>query len=295
MSLLKQLPPQPKSKRQKGSSSSSLPCFDDFGKSLQQLSHHSASLKNHITTQLLKIIKKDKKRNKLAYDEKEEKEKERKKNKNKKKKKKKLHLVLDLDHTLIQSKVVRNLPMEEKYLLEEADSRLDLWICSYDSCCEFMIKLRPFVHEFLLEANKLFTMHVYTMSSSSYAKTVLKLIDPDKVYFGDRVITREASPYYKTLDLVKADKRRVVIVDDTVDVWPYHQRNLLQITRYKYFRDAGTMSESYAEAKKDESRRKGSLAYVLKFLKHVHKRFEEELDCKDLRPLIPDPCTQCCF
>ncbi|EOA22684.1 hypothetical protein CARUB_v10003388mg, partial [Capsella rubella] len=143
-----------------------------------------------------------------------------------------LHLVLDLDHTLIHSKLVSDLSIKEKYLLEEADSRLDLWRGN-----EFMIKLRPFLHEFLLEANKLFTMHIYTMGNSSYAKTVLKLIDPDKVYFGDRVVTKEACPNHKTLDLVKADKSRVLIVDDTVDVWPYDKRNLLWITRYKYFRD----------------------------------------------------------
>ncbi|XP_010463191.1 PREDICTED: RNA polymerase II C-terminal domain phosphatase-like 4 [Camelina sativa] len=257
--------PQPKSKRQEESSSSSLCLIDDFVKRLQQLNlaYDAATAR---LTELASL------------------------NDNKKKK---LHLVLDLDHTLIHSTLVSDFSIKEKYLLEEDDSRLDLWRCN-----EYMIKLRPFVHEFLLEAKKLdilFTMHVYTMGSSSYVKMVLMWIDPDKVYFRNRVITREASPYYKTLHLVKADKRRVVIVDDTIDVWPYHQRNLLQITRYKYFRDAGTMSESYAEAKKDESRRKGSLAYVLKFLKHVHKRFEEELDCKDLRPLIPAPCTQCCF
>ncbi|EOA36682.1 hypothetical protein CARUB_v10012035mg [Capsella rubella] len=213
------------------------------------------------------------------------------KKKKKKQKKKKLHLVLDLDHTLIHSRLVSDLSIQEKYLLEEAKTRQDLWRCN-----EYMIKLRPCVHEFLLEANKLFTMHVYTMASSSYAETVLRCIDPDQVYFGNRVIAREASPYFKTLDLVQADKRKVVIVDDTVDVWPYDERNLLHITRYKYFRDDDdTMSESYAEEKKDESRRRGSLANVFRFLQDAHKRFQEELGVKDVRLLIPDPCKQYCF
>ncbi|CAL9213131.1 unnamed protein product [Arabidopsis halleri] len=36
------------------------------------------------------------------------------------------------------------------------------------------------------------------------------MIDPDKVYLGDRVITSKESPDKKTLDLVGADKRIVV-------------------------------------------------------------------------------------
>jgi len=252
---------QLKSKRPKRSSSSSS-CFDDFVKRLQ---NHAAMFKKHLTTQLFH-----------------------------KKKKKKLHLVLDLDHTLLHSVLVSDLSKREKYLLEETDSRQDLWRRNVDGY-EFIIKLRPFLHEFLLEANKLFTMHVYTMGSSSYAKQVLKLIDPDKVFFGKRVITREASPFNKSLDLLAADKRRVVIVDDTVHVWPFHKRNLLQITKYVYFKVDGTKWDSYAEAKKDESQSNGSLANVLKFLENVHKRFEEDLGFKDLRLLIPYPCRQRCY
>ncbi|CAA0272307.1 unnamed protein product [Arabidopsis thaliana] len=246
-------------RRKRSSSSSS--CYDDFFKRLQ---NHGACFKKHLTTQLFQ------------------------------KKKKKLHLVLDLDHTLLHSVLVSDLSKREKYLLEETDSRQDLWRRNVDGY-EFIIKLRPFLHEFLIEANKLFTMHVYTMGSSSYAKQVLKLIDPDKVYFGKRVITREASPFNKSLDLLAADKRRVVIVDDTVHVWPFHKRNLLQITKYIYFKVDGTKWDSYAEAKKDESQSNGSLANVLKFLEVVHKRFEEDLGFKDLRLLIPYPCRQRCY
>jgi len=71
------------------------------------------------------------------------------------------------------------------------------------------------------------------MGLFTYAQTVLKLIDPDKVYFGDRVITSKESPSKKTLELVVADKQSVVIVDDTSDVWPHDKSNLLQITKYE--------------------------------------------------------------
>ncbi|KAF8106312.1 hypothetical protein N665_0144s0023 [Sinapis alba] len=104
------------------------------------------------------------------------------------------------------------------------------------------------------------------MGTFSYAQSVLSLIDPDKVYFGDRVITSEKSPYKKTLDLLSADKRRVVIVDDTSMVWPQHKRNLFEIAKYIYFRD-GMKWESYAEKKRYESGSEGSLSSVLKLLR----------------------------
>ncbi|KAF3514022.1 hypothetical protein F2Q69_00002687 [Brassica cretica] len=169
-----------------------------------------------------------------------------------KKKKKKLHLVLDLDHTLLHSIHVSKLSQKEKYLIEEVGSRVDLWKFDKGNPKEHLIKLRPFLDEFLREANKLFYMYVYTMGTY-----------------------------------------RVVIVDDTSSVWPQHKRNLLEIAKYIYFRD-GMKWESYAEKKRDESRSKGALSNVLKLLQQAHRRFQD-LDSNDLRLLIRDPCTLCCF
>ncbi|KAL1206553.1 RNA polymerase II C-terminal domain phosphatase-like 5 [Cardamine amara subsp. amara] len=215
---------------------------------------------------------------------------------------KKLHLVLDLDHTLLHTVLVSKLSEEEKYLVGEVDSKEDLWRFNRGYSSEFLIKLRPFVHEFLKEANKMFSMYVYTMGDRDYANIVLKVIDPEKVYFGDRVITRNESPYIKTLDLVLADECGVVIVDDTPQVWPDHKRNLLEITKYKYFLDTTIhdvkYSKSYAEEKRDESYKEGSLANVLKVLKEVYEGFfssdgvekKLDIDSKDVRLLLHDPC-----
>ncbi|VVA97993.1 unnamed protein product [Arabis nemorensis] len=79
------------------------------------------------------------------------------------------------------------------------------------------------------------------MGNRGYAKAVLELIDPKGMYFGNRVITRTESPELKTLDLVLADERGVVIVDDRRDVWPtvhhdHKHSNLVQIRKCHYFR-----------------------------------------------------------
>ncbi|KAL1202477.1 RNA polymerase II C-terminal domain phosphatase-like 5 [Cardamine amara subsp. amara] len=123
------------------------------------------------------------------------------------------------------------------------------------------------------------------------------MIDPNKIYFGDRVITRKESHDMKTLDLVLADERGTVIVDNAVEVWPHHKRNLVEITSYVYFRNDTRKKGSrlsYAERKTDESRCKRALVNLLKFLKEVHSEFsrcgfEEELDSKDFRSLINGP------
>ncbi|XP_010468300.1 PREDICTED: RNA polymerase II C-terminal domain phosphatase-like 4 [Camelina sativa] len=212
---------------------------------------------------------------------------------------KKLHLVLDLDHTLIHSVRVRCLSEAEKYLIEEAGSttREDLWKMKVRGdpipaiTIEYLLKLRPFVGDFLKEANELFTMYVYTKGTRRYAKAILKLIDPKKLYFGHRVITRNESPHAKTLDLVLADERGVVIVDDTRKAWPNHKSNLVLIGRYKYFRFESRLSKHHSEEKTDESENNGGLANVLKLLKEVHRRFfkvEEELESQDVRLLLKD-------
>ncbi|KAL1202677.1 RNA polymerase II C-terminal domain phosphatase-like 5 [Cardamine amara subsp. amara] len=203
-------------------------------------------------------------------------------------KKKKLHLVLDLDHTLLHSISVSHLSKKEKYLLKEADSREDLWRLDR----ELLTKLRPFVREFLKEANEMFIMYVYTMGNREYAKSLLKLIDPKKIYFGDRVITYDDSPFNKTLDLVLAEEREVVIVDDTRDLWTHHKSNLVEISAYHYFRGSGKKkSESYSEEKRDEGENDGGLANVLKLLKQVHCEFfrvKKELESQDVRVLLQE-------
>ncbi|KAL1201146.1 RNA polymerase II C-terminal domain phosphatase-like 5 [Cardamine amara subsp. amara] len=203
---------------------------------------------------------------------------------------KKLHLVLDLDHTLIHTIRVPQLPESEKYLTEEAESRNDLWRFNSDlPDDEALIKLRPFVHQFLKEVNEMFILYVYTKGGYDYARLVLELIDPDKIYFGQRVITRKESPGLKTLEFVLADERGIVIVDDNRNVWPDHKSNLVQILKYKYFKSNDNDMEG--KKKRDESDEDGPLATVLSLLKDVHKRFfsdwsNEELDSMDVRPLL---------
>jgi len=205
---------------------------------------------------------------------------------------KKLHLVLDLDHTLVHTIKVSQLSESEKYITEEVESRKDLRRFNTGFPEESLIKLRPFVHQFLKECNEMFSLYVYTKGGYDYAQLVLEMIDPDKIYFGNRVITRRESPGFKTLDLVLADERGIVVVDDKSSVWPHDKKNLLQIARYNYFGDQSCLL-SESKKKIDESDEKGPLNTALRFLMDVHEEFfcdwsRKDLDSVDVRPLLKE-------
>ncbi|KAJ4828340.1 hypothetical protein Tsubulata_040656 [Turnera subulata] len=187
----------------------------------------------------------------------------------------KLILVLDLDHTLIHAGTADLLTPEEKLLVERVDSGevlgISLYVVGYKDSF-YRTKIRPFVREFLEEASTLFQMYVYTNASKDYASRIVKLLDPDNKYFNGRVITREVSTRIgsKDLDVVLGSERVVVIVDDSPEVWPKHQANLMRITKYRYFVKAGIyLQPGHGKDEPDE----GPLFGILKELKKIHREF----------------------
>ncbi|KAK1369175.1 RNA polymerase II C-terminal domain phosphatase-like [Heracleum sosnowskyi] len=178
----------------------------------------------------------------------------------------KLCLILDLDHTLIHSKAGN--------------------VDNVDGNHTFLIKLRPFVHEFLKEANKLFEMYVYTLATRDYAMGVVSLLDPDGLYFGSRIIASEDSTdeYQKSLDVLPdVDENFVIILDDLNVVWSKYLRNLIVIQPYNYFDPPNGVFS-------DEKEGSGALNAALEVLKEVHTLYFKirgrlSVDC-DVRDLL---------
>ncbi|KAM0673379.1 CTD phosphatase Fcp1 [Gurleya vavrai] len=79
-------------------------------------------------------------------------------------------------------------------------------------------------------------MHVYTMGNRKYADTILNLIDPDKKYFDNRIISRDENnnALQKSLDRISTEHRNIVILDDRGDVWKFC-KNLINIKPYYFF------------------------------------------------------------
>ncbi|VVB05472.1 unnamed protein product [Arabis nemorensis] len=222
---------------------------------------------------------------------------------------KRLNLVLGLRGTLYDARRVSLLSDGEKYLTGEVDSRSDLWRSNkvFQDHSEALFKLRPFVHEFLREANKLFKMHVFELCNPKHAQEVISLLDPHGTYFEKRIITNRDSEM-KNLDLVLADERGLVILDDKNGYWwPDDVTNLLEIVPYHFFKreenDTWIMKlvdvfrkkllnididESDAQERGDESAEDGGLANALALLKEVHSKFfdGDDKDSRDVRALL---------
>ena len=197
--------------------------------------------------------------------------------------KKKLILVLDLDQTLLEARAIKKLTSEENYLLgQDCTSRSG----GKGSLFKFevepllLVKLRPFVKEFLKAANDMFEMYIYTRACRVYALKVAHLLDPDGDYFLSRIITRDERPgcEKKCLDEVLGHENVVLIVDDNRNMWPKHQANLINIQKYEYFassywRARDDRYKSLAEKKIDESETNGPLARILDVLRRIHELF----------------------
>ncbi|KAG2557863.1 hypothetical protein PVAP13_8NG225000 [Panicum virgatum] len=181
----------------------------------------------------------------------------------------KLCLVLDLDHTLLNSaKFIEVDSIHEEILRqkEEQDRSLPERHLYRLHHMNMWTKLRPGIWNFLEKASKLFELHLYTMGNKLYATEMAKVLDPTGTLFAGRVISRgddgdpfdsdDRVPKSKDLDGVLGMESAVVIIDDSVRVWPHNRHNLIVVERYTYFpcsrRQFGLPGPSLLEIDRDE-------------------------------------------
>jgi len=136
-------------------------------------------------------------------------------------------LILDIDETLIHS--------SEKQLDRIPDFKLD----------EYFVYIRPGLEEFILNCSKLFSLAVWTASSSEYAREVIKNIFPDDLQL-EFILTGERCLIKRNIDLdvieifkpLKKVKRKgyllnnILIVDDTAKTFKYNYGNGILIKEY---------------------------------------------------------------
>lgn len=116
--------------------------------------------------------------------------------------KKKLLLVLDLDHTLLSSTRMADLPEDIlpklEQLLEQQGTGEEQLLFKLPHMLMWT-KLRPGIRNFLVQTHKLFELHIYTHGDQDYAAEMAKLLDPNKTFFGGRVISGVSMGGFKTL------------------------------------------------------------------------------------------------
>ncbi|CAL4981071.1 unnamed protein product [Urochloa decumbens] len=217
----------------------------------------------------------------------------------------KLCLVLDLDHTLLNSAKFNE--VESKYeeplrKKEEQDRSLPE---RHLYCLHHMnmwTKLRPGIWNFLEKASKLFELHLYTMGNKLYATEMAKVLDPTGTLFAGRVISRgddgdpfdsdERVPKSKDLDGVLGMESAVVIIDDSIRVWPHNRHNLIVVERYTYFpcsrRQFGLPGPALLELDVDERPEDGTLASSFAVIERIHRNFfsHPNLNEADVRSIL---------
>ncbi|KAL7197184.1 hypothetical protein ACSBR1_037079 [Camellia fascicularis] len=217
----------------------------------------------------------------------------------------KLCLVLDLDHTLLNSaKFAEVDPVHDEILRkkEEQDREKPYRHLFRFPHMGMWTKLRPGIWNFLEKASKLYELHLYTMGNKLYATEMAKLLDPKGVLFSGRVISRgddsdlfdgdERVPKSKDLDGVLGLESGVVIIDDSVRVWPHNKLNLIVVERYIYFpcsrRQFGLLGPSLLEIDHDERPEEGTLASSLSVIERIHQNFfsHRSLDEVDVRNIL---------
>ncbi|XP_031490042.1 RNA polymerase II C-terminal domain phosphatase-like 3 isoform X2 [Nymphaea colorata] len=217
----------------------------------------------------------------------------------------KLCLVLDLDHTLLNSaKFVEVDPVHDEILRKKEDldrdkSQRHLFRFAHMG---MWTKLRPGIWNFLERASKLYELHLYTMGNKVYATEMAKVLDPTGALFSGRVISKgddgdpfdgdERIPKSKDLDGVLGMESAVLIIDDSVKVWPHHRHNLILVERYTFFpcsrRQFGLFGPSLLEIDHDERPEDGTLASALAVIERIHHSFfsNQALNSVDVRDIL---------
>lgn len=111
----------------------------------------------------------------------------------------------------------------------------------------YYVKMRPGLKDFFDRISKLYEMHVYTMATRAYAQEVAKIIDPERKYFGDRILSRDENYTDKLKSLTRLfyqNTAMCVIIDDRADVWQYSP-HLVRVPVFNFFPGAGDINASF--------------------------------------------------
>ncbi|OWB57809.1 hypothetical protein B5S28_g3780 [[Candida] boidinii] len=179
-------------------------------------------------------------------------------------KEEKLSLVVDLDQTVIHATVdptvgewmsdksnpnyksvknVRSFSLEEEIILPPNYTGPK----PPPNLRWYYVKLRPGLEEFLAKISQLYELHIYTMATRAYAKSIAKIIDPDGKYFGERILSRDESGSLTQKSLKRlfpVDTSMVTIIDDRGDVWDWSP-NLIKVVPYDFFVGIGDINSSF--------------------------------------------------
>lgn len=168
---------------------------------------------------------------------------------------KKLTLIVDLDQTVIHTTCERTIAewkADPENPNHEAVKDVEGFQLADDNISNvaanwYYVKKRPGLKDFFDRVSNKYEMHVYTMATRAYAQAVCKIIDPERKYFGDRILSRDENYTDKLKSLQRLfyhNTSMVVIIDDRADVWQYSP-HLVRVPVFNFFPGAGDINASF--------------------------------------------------
>ena len=167
----------------------------------------------------------------------------------------KLSLIVDLDQTVIHTTCERTIAEWQADLNNpnyEAVKDVQSFQLADDNVANvaanwYYVKMRPGLREFFDRISTMYEMHIYTMATRAYAQAVAKIIDPERRYFGDRILSRDENYTDKLKSLHRlfpTNTDMAVIIDDRADIWQYSD-HLVRVPVFNFFPGAGDINASF--------------------------------------------------
>jgi len=148
----------------------------------------------------------------------------------------KLNLILDLDGTIIYSKILINNTKKKYKKIVNKYMKKDCFLHKIDrdenNCC--IVYHRPFLKEFLTDLYECYNIYIYTFGSYDYAKAIVtKIIEYCefnpfiKIYCVDpsKISGLIAGNVFKIINTSEVDISKTIVMDDNINVWKYNKNS----------------------------------------------------------------------
>lgn len=151
----------------------------------------------------------------------------------------KLTVILDLDETLIHSRLPRSLCDMRQEEERKEDSEVDEYPDSFDVVVlseNFRVHKRPGLDEFLEEASKHYELICFTAAIQEYAEVLMDSVDPHNKFFRHRLFRQHCLPvgnsFVKDLQVINRPMERTVLVDNNAFSFLTHLANGIPISSF---------------------------------------------------------------
>lgn len=189
---------------------------------------------------------------------------------------KRLVLVLDLDQTVLHAALLHGFDNDLENLAAFDPPQEHVYAFEMSGGSRMIVKFRPGLRDFLLQAHAMYEIHVYTMATQEYAKKIVELIntkiladvDPrlKQQIIGSRIITRShtedvfegllrqqgGEEYVRKLREKRKDIKHIVgdssiavILDDSDGVWADYLDHLVHCHPFLYWPNQDDLNKSF--------------------------------------------------